>query len=134
MERRRREILRIRSADRDRAFTTHAQAPLDRADPPVRMVAIEDLRRRNMMATARGGVSAPGEGVKGKDGLNRALAEVASGSTVAILHREAAKRGIPVVAVDPSYSSRTRARCGVCAPNRGSATVQKGSSPHTRGH
>ena len=112
LERRRREILRIRSADRDRAFTAHAQALLDRTDPPVRMVAVEGLRRRDMMTSARGGVSASGEGVRRKAGLNRALAEVASGSTVAILHREAAKRGIPVVAVDPSYSSRTCARCG----------------------
>ena len=85
---------------------------LERQEPPVRMVAIEGLRRRDMMASARGGENAPGQGVKGKAGLNRALAEAASGSTVAILHREAAKRGVPVVAVDPAYSSRTCARCG----------------------
>ena len=112
LERQRREMLRIRSADRDRAFTAHAQTLLDRTDPPIQMVAVEGLRRRDMMAAAKGGPAVHGQKVRQKAGLNRSLAEMASGSTVAILQREAAKRGIPVVAVDPAYSSRTCARCG----------------------
>ena len=112
LERQRRELLRMRTADRDRVFTTHAQNLLDRRYNPVRMVAVEGLRRRDMMASARGGVNAPGEKVRQKAGLNRAMAEVASGSTIAILTREAAKRGIPVVAVDPKNSSRTCSKCG----------------------
>ena len=112
LERQRRELLRMRTADRDRVFTAHAQNFLDRRYNPVRMVAVEGLRRRNMMASAKGGVNAPGENVRQKAGLNRAMAEVASGSTVAILTREAAKRGIPVVPVDPKNSSRTCSKCG----------------------
>lgn len=42
------------------------------------------------------------------------------------MHREAAKRGIPVVPVDPSYSSRTCARCGhESSENRKSQPVFK---------
>ena len=76
------------------------------------MVAVEGLRRRDMMASAKGGASAPGQNVRQKAGLNRAMAEVASGSTIAILKREADKRGIHVVPVDPKNSSRTCSKCG----------------------
>ena len=112
LERQRRELLRMRTADRDRVFTAHAQNLLDRRYNPVRMVAVEGLRRRDMMASAKGGASAPGQNVRQKAGLNRAMAEVASGSTIAILKREADKRGIPVVPVDPKNSSRTCSKCG----------------------
>ena len=112
LERQRRELLRMRTADRDRTFTAHAQDLLDKRYSPVRMVAVEGLRRRNMMATARGGAKAHGENVRQKAGLNRSMSEAATGVTVAILTREAAKRGIPVVTVDPKNSSRTCSKCG----------------------
>ena len=112
LERRRRELLRMRNADRDRIFTAHAQDLLDKRYNPVRMVAVEGLRRRNMMATARGGAKTHGENVRQKAGLNRSMSEAATGVTVAILTREANKRGIPIVTVDPKNSSRTCSKCG----------------------
>ena len=112
LERRRRELLRMRTADRNRVFTAHAQDLLDRRQHPVRMVAVESVHRRGMMSTARGGTGAPGGNVREKREFNRRLAEAATGETMAILAREAEKRGIPVVEVSPRDSFRTCSKCG----------------------
>ena len=112
LERRRRELLRMRTADRNRVFTAHAQDLLDRRQHPVRMVAVESVHRRGMMSTARGGTGAPGGNVREKREFNRRMAEAATGETMAILAREAEKRGIPVVEVNPRDSFRTCSKCG----------------------
>ena len=51
LERRRREVLRMRTADRDRVFTAHAQVLLKGRSRPVRMLAVESLSRRAMTAS-----------------------------------------------------------------------------------
>ena len=65
-----------------------------------------------MMSTARGGTGAPGGNVREKREFNRRMAEAATGETMAILAREAEKRGIPVVEVSPRDSFRTCSKCG----------------------
>ena len=112
LERRRRELLRIQTADRNRVFTAHAQDMLDKRPDPVKMVAVERWDRRNMMATARGGTGARGQDVRLKSRFNRVMSEAATGVTMAILVREAGKRGIPVVQVNPRDSSLTCSNCG----------------------
>ena len=112
LERRRRELLRIRTADRNRVFTAHVQDLLDKRHHPVRTIAVEHLSRTAMMASAKGGARAPGQGVQQKSIFNRTMAEAASGETEAILMREAAKRGMPVVQVNPRDTNRTCSRCG----------------------
>ena len=112
LERRRRELLRIRTADRNRVFTAHAQDLLDKRYHPVRMVAVERMPRKAMMSTARGGTTAPGQNVRQKRQFNRKMAESATGETMRILAREAAKRGISVVEVNPRDSFRTCSKCG----------------------
>ena len=113
LERRRRELLRMRTADRNRVFTAHAQDLLDRRNRPVRMVAAERVSRRALMSTGRGGPSTPGQNVPQKREFNRNMAESATGETMAILVREATKRGIPVVEVNPRGSFRTCSECGI---------------------
>ena len=112
LERQRRELLRMRAADRDREFNDHARDLLDNRASPVRMVAVEGLKRRNMMSTARGGANAPGKNVRQKAGLNRAMSEAATGVTASILAQQCAKRGILFVEVDPRKTSQTCSKCG----------------------
>ncbi len=112
LERQRRELLRMRAADRDRVFTANAQDLLDKRYSPVRMLAVETLRLKDMMATAKGGANAPGKKVRQKSGLNRSLADSAMRRGLAILGQEAAKRGIPVEGVNPVHSSNTCSKCG----------------------
>ena len=112
LERQRRELLRMRTADRNRVFTAHAQDLIEHRHHPVRMVALERAHRRAMMSTARGGTGAPGGNVREKRDYNRRMAEAATGETMAILAREAEKRGIPVVEVVARDSFRTCSKCG----------------------
>ena len=112
LERLRRELLRMRTADRNRVFTAHAQDLLDNRKRPVRMVAVENLDRVAMMASARGGRGAPGQSVRRKTQFNRIVAEAATGETTALLVREAVKRNIPVVQVSPRDIYRICSRCG----------------------
>ena len=93
-------------------FTAHVQDLLDKRHHPVRTIAVEHLSRTAMMASAKGGARAPGQGVQQKSIFNRTMAEAASGETEAILMREAAKRGMPVVQVNPRDTNRTCSRCG----------------------
>ena len=102
----------MRTADRNRLFTAHAQDLLDRRQHPVRMVAMERLDRRAMTAMARGGPGIPGRNVFRGSQFNREVAEAATGETMTILEREAAKRNVPVVQVTPRDISRICSRCG----------------------
>ena len=85
------------------------------------LIAAEDLRAKNMTASAHGTVEAPGTRVAQKAGLNRALLEPGFGILMQQLTYKQAWRGHAFVQVDPAYTSQTcpRAGCGhVHAANR----------------
>lgn len=107
LERRRREVLRKRTADRDRAWNQLARAFLDRI-PPVRLLAVQGLRPTHQ--SRRGTASAPGRGVAEQAQRNRALAEAAPSRTITILQHQAERHGIPVAVI----WARTRDVCGTC--------------------
>ena len=111
LERRRRELLRMRTADRARVFTAYAQDLLDKRQHPVRMVAVEDLPRMALITSAKGGTKHPGQKVRQRSNINRSMAESAGGEAVKILVREATKRGIPLVRVNPRDSLRSCSNC-----------------------
>ncbi len=107
LERRRREVLRKRTADRDRAWNQLARAFLNRI-PPVRLLAVQGLRPTRQ--SRRGTASAPGRGVAGQAQRNRELAEAAPSRTITILQHQAERHGIPVAVI----WARTRDVCGTC--------------------
>ena len=77
-----------------------------------RTVAIEDLKVKNMTASAKGDAEKPGKNVAQKAGLNRSIL---NGGFFAFRTRLTAKvtaRKGAVIAVNPAYSSQTCAACG----------------------
>lgn len=78
-------------------------------------VAMEDLRVRNMTASARGTVEEPGRNVAAKAGLNRSILDVAPGALRARLGQKLAASGGVLLLVPPAHTSQ---RCHVCGDIR----------------
>ena len=74
-------------------------------------IAFEDLRVKNMTASAAGTMAEPGSHVAQKAGLNRALLDVAPGLVWRSTTYKAAWAGGVCVAVDPRETSQ---RCSKC--------------------
>ena len=90
------------------------------------VVAMEDLRVRNMTASAKGTVEEPGTNVAAKAGLNRSVLDVAPGAFRVRLGYKLAASGGMLLLVPPAYTSQ---RCNDCghteAANRASRDVFK---------
>ena len=76
------------------------------------VIALEDLRIKNMSASAKGDVDAPGKNVRQKAGLNRGILDAAWGEFARQLTYKVSWRGGQVILVNPAYTSRT---CRICA-------------------
>ena len=117
-----RERARRYTQRRDQEMRRQIRETLLEAQP--KMVAVESLRSINMMASARGTASTPGQNVAAKRRLNESLAEAAIGHVGKLLREEAAKLGIPTISVPPQGTSQTCPRCGDRHPsNRESQAV-----------
>jgi putative transposase len=77
------------------------------------VIAVEDLRIRNMLRSARGTVEQPGERVAQKRGLNRRIADQGWGQLASMLAYKAEEAGGRLIKVEPANTSRTCARCGI---------------------
>lgn len=90
------------------------------------VVAMEDLRVRNMTASAKGTVEEPGKNVAAKAGLNRSILDVAPGALRVRLGYKLAASGGMLLLVPPAHTSQ---RCNACghteAANRASRDVFK---------
>ena len=87
-------------------------------------IHVEDLRLRNMTASAKGTVEEPGASIRQKAGLNRRLLANAHGQTVRLLAYKCARSGAKLVFKDPAYTSQECAECHHVAPeNRPSQAV-----------
>jgi putative transposase len=75
------------------------------------LVVIEDLRVMHMTASARGTVEQPGQRVRQKAGLNRAILDKAWGQFRSLLEWHGRKNGCGVVAVPAAYTSQTCSAC-----------------------
>ncbi len=88
------------------------------------VIALEDLRIKNMSASAAGTVEAPGKNVRQKAGLNRSILDAAWGEFTRQLTYKVEWRGGQVILVNPAYTSRT---CRICrnesAENRKTQSV-----------
>jgi putative transposase len=87
-------------------------------------VAIEALKVRNMMRSAKGTVQQPGSNVRAKARLNFAIADAGWTAFALMLHAKAEEAGRTVFEVDSRYTSQTCSGCGwVDAASRISQTA-----------
>lgn len=77
------------------------------------VVAIEDLKIKNMTASAAGTIEAPGRNVRQKAGLNRSILEQSWGRFAQMLDYKLTERGGTLISVPAAYTSQTCASCGV---------------------
>ncbi len=71
-------------------------------------VIVEDLKVKNMTASAKGTIENPGKNVKQKAGLNRAIQDTALGE----LRRNLEYKCGRLIEVNPAYTSQTCSECG----------------------
>ena len=74
-------------------------------------VVLEDLKIRNMTASARGTVDEPGRNVRQKSGLNRSILNQGWHGFETLLAYKLEERGGTLVTVDPAYTSQTCSEC-----------------------
>lgn len=83
------------------------------------VVVMEDLRIRNMTASAKGTVDAPGTNVTAKSGLNRSILDQGWYDFRVKLASKLARRGGRLILIPPQQTSRTCSACGhIDAANR----------------
>ncbi len=76
------------------------------------VIVMEDLKVRNMTASARGTVEAPGAMVAQKAGLNRAILDMAPGETRCQLEYKMSRAGGQLIVVPAPYTSQQCSCCG----------------------
>jgi len=105
---------KIASIRRDYLHKTSAEISKNHA-----MIAIEDLRIKNMSKSAKGTVEKPGKNVKAKSGLNKSILDQGWYEFRRQLEYKQLWRGGIVVAVNPAYTSQAYPKCPtVSADNR----------------
>jgi putative transposase len=77
------------------------------------VIKIDKLVVRNMTASAKGTIEAPGSKVAQKSGLNRAIVDQGWGMFASMLKYKAAERGGDLIEVPAPYTSQTCSCCGV---------------------
>ncbi|WP_157814323.1 RNA-guided endonuclease InsQ/TnpB family protein [Rhizobium sullae] len=77
---------------------------------------LEDLKLKNMTASAKGTVEEPGTNVAQKSGLNRAILDVSPGATRLQFEYKMRRRGGAVFYVNPARTSQRFAECGHADP------------------
>ncbi|MEU0517708.1 transposase [Streptosporangium sp. NPDC006007] len=98
--------LKAREADRRKDWVEKASTGLARRFD---VMAVENLKIRNMTRSARGTLAAPGRNVRQKAGLNRGILAAGWGRLVTRLEHKAPGR---VRKINPRYTSRTCNACG----------------------
>jgi len=74
------------------------------------VIAVEDLKIRNMTRSAKGTLEAPGRNVRQKAGLNRGILAAGWGLLVARMEHKAPGR---VQKINPAYTSQRCSACGI---------------------
>ena len=82
------------------------------SDTQYSLFVFEALKVKNMTASAKGTVEAPGKNVRQKAGLNRSILASSWGQTKTYLQYKARRRGKLCVDVPPQYSSQECSACG----------------------
>jgi len=81
------------------------------------IVIVEDLRIKNMTASARGTIEEPGSNIAQKASLNTSILDLSPGAIFRDLGYKLGWRGGLLLAVDPRYTSQTCSNpaCGHCS-------------------
>ncbi|GAA3202806.1 RNA-guided endonuclease InsQ/TnpB family protein [Nonomuraea helvata] len=111
------QIARLRAKAKRRAIDWQHQTTAQLTDR-FSLIVLEDLKVKNMMASASGTLAAPGKNVAQKRGLNRAIASQAWGRTAEFLTYKATAKGGKVVVIPAPGTSQ---ECHACH------TITKGS-------
>lgn len=101
--------LHIRIADARNDFLHKVSTTISKSHA---VVYLEDLKVKNMSASARGSVEEPGRNVRQKSGLNKAILDQGWFEFRRQLSYKELWRGGRVVAVPPRHTSQTCAHCG----------------------
>mgnify|MGYP001553039441 CR=1 FL=1 len=108
--------LHIRIADARKDFLHKASTTISKSHA---VVYLEDLKVKNMSASARGTADEPGRNVRSKAGLNKAILDQGWFEFRRQLTYKEQWLGGRVVAVPPQYTSQRCSYCGhVCAESR----------------
>jgi putative transposase len=102
--------LRARETDRRKDWVEKTSTDLARRFD---VIAVEDLKIRDMTRSAKGTVAEPGRNVRQKAGLNRGILASGWGRLVARLEHKAPGR---VVKISPAYTSQRCSECGIVDP------------------
>ena len=81
------------------------------------VVVLEDLKVKDMSASAQGTREKPGRNVKQKAGLNKAILDQGWGNFRLYLEYKQARLGGWVIYVNPAYTSQTCSGCGNVHPD-----------------
>jgi len=104
--------LRIADARNDYLHKTSSEISKNHA-----MIVMEDLRVRNMSASAKGTVEAPGRNVRQKAGLNKAILDQGWYAFRRMLGYKLAWSGGVLELVAPHHTSQTCPECGYVSKN-----------------
>ncbi|MDX3379130.1 transposase [Streptomyces sp. ME02-6991-2A] len=105
--------LRTRQANRRQDFTHKLTTDLAKNQG---WIGIENLRVKNMTASAKGTVEKPGKNVRAKAGLNRSILDNTPGERRRQLAYKARLYGSELRVVPPFHTSQTCAACGRVDP------------------
>jgi len=75
-------------------------------------IAVEDLKIKNMIRSAKGTLEKPGRKIRQKSGLNRSMLDASLGMFYQKLEYKAVEAGTQFERVDPSGTTQQCARCG----------------------
>ena len=89
------------------------------------LIAVEDLRIRNMVRSAKGTREQPGTNVRAKAGLNRSIADAGWRQFLTLLESKAADAGRQVVVVPAAGTSQTCSSCGAYCPKALSQRIHR---------
>jgi len=87
------------------------------SDARYKLFVFEALKVKNMTASAKGTIDAPGTNVRQKAGLNRSILDSTWGQTKLYLQYKARRQGNLCLDVPPHYSSQECAACGHIHPD-----------------
>ncbi|GAA1274504.1 RNA-guided endonuclease TnpB family protein [Sphaerisporangium rubeum] len=99
--------LKAREGDRRREWVEQTSTSLARRFD---VIAVEDLKVKNLTRSAKGTVETPGKNVRQKAGLNRGILAAGWGRLVERLEHKAPGR---LMKVNPAYTSQRCSACGI---------------------
>ena len=117
-ERAKRRIARLQQANRrTRKDFAHKVSHDLVSDPTTALIAMEDLKVKNMTRSAKGTVAEPGKKVAQKSGLNRSILNSAWGFVRTFTTYKARQRHQLLLLINPAHTSQECSKCGHLSPD-----------------